>query len=124
MRNFLRRVHPTQVIYDENKEEWRASSGAFRDEEMSCDDENKLIAMGLCWKKTLENYDGYSLVRLSEQLVLSNPLSIVDDPIVDPREENLAHVLIKGKKRRPVMNSLKDGCEPVLIRPPQPTPAC
>ncbi|WP_218777705.1 hypothetical protein [Acetobacter malorum] len=122
MRNFLRRVHPTQVVYDENKKEWRASSAAFRDEEMSCDDENKLHSMHLNWKATLEGYEGYSLVRLSELLVLSNSLSIVEDPIINIDAENLAHVLIKGKKRKPITNNLKEGCEPILIVLPQPVP--
>lgn len=114
MRQFLRRVFPQQVVFDENQKKWRVSSATFKDPNMSCDDHGTLVSSGKSWEATLEGYDGFSLVQLSEDLVVSNDQKIVDDPIIP---DNPAHVLIVGKKRQPVVKNFVKGCVDLKIIP-------
>lgn len=121
MRQFLRRVHPSFVIFDKNQDKWRASSATFRDQEMSCDDEGILTSLGRDWHSTLEGYDGFSLVRLPQDVILRNGQSIKNDPIVNDLvlPDNLAHVLVVGPKGRPVINEFQKASVDVLIIPPE-----
>jgi hypothetical protein len=111
----LRRIHPKQVIKDENKGgELRPSSAAFKDAEMSVDVEEVLHRRGLDWHFSLRDYPDYSLTRLPT----AHALSLGLDVTLRPLPNNPAHAVIGGKKTQGIANRLRDASEWVhLVNP-------
>ncbi len=104
----LRRIHPVQVVPDENAGGiMRPSSAAFRDPELSVDAEPVLASVGLDWKFSLRNYRGYSLVRFQAGAAREKQLQVVHKPV----EGNDAHAEVIGKKTGSVANHLRDHSE-------------
>ena len=56
-----RRLHPTQIVYDDNEGVVRASSGAFRDKRLSVNLGNELDRIGESPAFALRNYPQHSL---------------------------------------------------------------
>lgn len=110
----LRRVHPSQVVEDKNVGEFRASSGAFKDQEMSVDVEPMLDAAGLNWSFSLRNHPEHSLVRFRAGDARALGQAVVHSPIPD----NPAHAEVKGKKSPGTANRLMQASSPVVIKPP------
>lgn len=92
--SLLRRVHPTQIVRDDNSGNSRVSSGVFRDLEMSVDAEELWEAHGRDWRASLDGYDGYSLVRFAAVVPRSMGLPVIHSPLPD----NPAHTEVHGKK--------------------------
>lgn len=93
----LRRVHPDQVIFDQNLNQKRPSSGAFDDLELSVDSEPLVIADGRDWRSCLANHSGYSLVRFLAGVARGLQLPVIHKPITEI-PENPAHCEVHGKK--------------------------
>jgi hypothetical protein len=55
----LRRVHPQQVILDQNSGGYRPSSAAFNDDNLSVDIETILALHHLDWNFTQKGYEGF-----------------------------------------------------------------
>jgi hypothetical protein len=102
----LRRIHPDQVVKDENSGSWRPSSGAFRHLELSVDAESVLIDLGLDWKFCLSNYIGYSLAAFSAGRAREKALPVIPKP----SPENQAHTEVHGKKTGAVTKYLRSVC--------------
>lgn len=94
-----RRVHPRQVVPDDNLGRVRPSSAAFKDYELSClraredTPERALAAIaadGLSWGKK-----GFSLAALAAGLARRLKQAVCRDPT----PEDPAHVLVVGKKK-------------------------
>ncbi len=113
MHHLLRRVHPDQVVQDKDTGVWRASSGAFRDPDLSCDNESIWASMGKSWEASLEDYPAHSLVRLPEVAAVAEGQEVVPDPLPN----NPAHTLVKGKKTKPIANRLLAASSTVVIKP-------
>lgn len=107
----LRRIHPDQVVSDQNTGQNRPSSAAFRDSEMSVDAEPMLTARGLDWHFTLQGYPRYSLVRFMASAAREKGLAVVPRPL----PANPAHTLVKGKKTQSIRNHLRDQSEWVYM---------
>jgi hypothetical protein len=100
--SLLRRVHPSQVVRDDNAGGRRVSSGAFRDLEMSVDTEELWHAHGRDWHASLEGHEGYSLVRFIAAVPRSLGLSVIHAPLAT----NPAHTEVHGKKTGSICNRL------------------
>jgi hypothetical protein len=100
--SLLRRVHPTQIVLDENGDPI-VSSGAFNDPTMSVDVEDFLIEAGLSWRFSLRNHPEHSLVRFPAGIARSKNQAVVHAPLAD----NAAHAEVRGKKTGAVKNALK-----------------
>jgi hypothetical protein len=111
----LRRVHPKFVVPDENNEgQWRLSSAAFTDEELSIDLESVLLAEGLDYTATLQNHDGHSLVAFTAALARANEQAVARNPLAD----NMAHGIVAGRKTGRVKKNLRIGSEWLVLNPP------
>jgi hypothetical protein len=110
----LRRIHPKQVVQDQNRGgEKRPSSAAFKDPELSADAEPILQDEGLDWRFSLEGYPGYSLVRFRAGTARAKQLAVVHKPI----PENKAHTEVIGKKTGAIATHLRDASDWVHLHP-------
>jgi hypothetical protein len=98
----LRRIHPDQVVPDQNRGGRRPSSAAFKPPELSVDAEPVLAEDGLDWTFSLDGYEGWSLVRFLAGSARQQGLPVVHDPCPD----NRAHTLVRGKKTQGIANFL------------------
>lgn len=98
--SLLRRVHPSQIVRDDNAGVTRVSSGAFRDAEMSVDAEEIWQANGQDWHSSLTGYPGYSLVRFAAALPRTMGLAVIHLPLAT----NPAHAEVHGKKTGSIRN--------------------
>ncbi len=101
----LRRIHPLQVVRDQNTGLARPSSAAFKDPNMSVDIEPVLVSLGLDWRFSLRNHPGHNLVRLLAGAVRAMGQAVVPAPIPG---ENEAHCEVRGKKSPGIANRLRD----------------
>lgn len=99
----VRRLHPTHVIYDHNRQRWRATSAAFRPDPdgVSVVLSSVLVSMSLTEKACVDGYDGHSAVVLEAGAVRSMqpPLRVArdpDPPDLEPHVTSPAHGLLKG----------------------------
>jgi hypothetical protein len=112
----LRRIHPIQIVNDQNKKVRRPSSAAFLDSGLFVDAEPVLHAFGFIWEFSLRGFSGYSLVRFAAADARAKRLSVVHDPLPD----NNAHTVVTGKKTRGIANHLRDASEWVYLEPEAP----
>lgn len=110
----LRRIHPIQVVSDENSGEYRPSSAAFRDIELSVDAEPILLTAGLDWHFTLKEYPSHSLVRFRSAVAREKDLAVVPSP----QPGNPAHTLVVGKKTQSKVDHIRRHCEWVFLNFP------
>jgi hypothetical protein len=92
-----RRIHPTQVVSDENRGIIRPSSAAFED---SSDGTpmSVLLAEGQDPIGALKKHDGYWLAAITAGLARQCQQGVTRDPLID----ELAHALVFGKKTKAV----------------------
>jgi hypothetical protein len=109
----LRRIHPKQVVQDQNKGRKRPSSAAFLDPELSVDAEPILHAEQLDWRFSLKDYPGYSLVRFSAAAARAEQLAVVHKPLPG----NKAHTEVIGNKTRAIATHLRDASDWVHLHP-------
>ncbi|WP_316216592.1 hypothetical protein [Bradyrhizobium sp. SZCCHNR3003] len=100
--DLLRRVHPRQVVFDQNLGVRRPSSAAFKDPEMSTDSEHLLNSIGETWAFCLKDYSGYSLARFKAGAARALQLPVIAKPI----DGNSAHVEVHGKKTQGTATAL------------------
>jgi hypothetical protein len=101
----FRRIHPKQIVKDDDTGLARVSTSAFKDKELSMNIESVLLAGGETADACLRSYQGYKLVcftaghaRQHQQLVCRDPLP--DSP---------SHGLVCGSKSsRRVHEGLRD----------------
>ena len=119
----LRRVHPEQVVPGASSGEWRVSSAAFRDLNLSTDCEEKMLAAGVPAEWTVAKHSGWSLVRFTAAVSRQIGMSVVNRPLdSDPGrngEPNPYHAEVQGKKTQGAVNSLKQVCDWVVCKPPK-----
>lgn len=97
-----RRVHPFQVVDDENTGAKRPSSAAFSDPELSVDLKRTLEVNGLDWRFCLKVHAQHSLVTFPAGAARAAKQQLV----LDPLDDNPAHTLVVGKKTQSVRNAL------------------
>lgn len=84
-----RRVHPNQIIWDEDIKNYRPSSAVFRPSgEMSVD-----IASLTTPEAVLSDYPQHSLVEFTAGVARKEGCIVVRDPLPD----NPSHALVRGK---------------------------
>jgi hypothetical protein len=110
----LRRIHPKQVVPDQNRGGARPSSAAFLDPELSVDAEQILHVEQADWRFSLKDYPNYSLVRFSAAAARAVQLAVVHKPL----PENKAHTEVIGKKTRAIANHLRDASDWVHLHAP------
>lgn len=110
----LRRVHPDQVVKDDNTGKYRPSSAAFKDNELSVDAEPVLQAQRLDWRFSLQKHPQHSLVRFLAKAARELGLPVVSDELPD----NKSHTLVCGKKTPGKANKLRDTSNWVHLNSP------
>lgn len=105
----LRRIHPEQVVDDENAGGKRVSSAAFNDFDLSVDSEHLLEANSLDWNFSLRDHPGYSLVKFLAREARAQSLEVIPDPISNHStfKDNPYHCIVKGRKTRPINGKLR-----------------
>ncbi|WP_238507592.1 hypothetical protein [Methylorubrum extorquens] len=111
----LRRIRPDQVVMDKNTGQWRPSSAAFKDPNLSVDAEPFLAEDGHDYHWSLKDYPGYSLVSFTAGHARSKQQSVAHTPIPDT---NPYHAEVIGKKTPSTSNHLRDGSTWVHLIPP------
>jgi hypothetical protein len=114
----LRRIHPLQVVMDENTGRARPSSGAFKDPSMSVDSEQLLTAASLDHSFCLRNDPNHSLVSFRAEVARGLGMDVNHTPIVSniAVEANPAHVDVVGKKSPGKANRLRDASTWVVLK--------
>jgi hypothetical protein len=108
----LRRIHPKQIVADQNKGgQRRPSSAAFLDPELSVDVEPLLHAESLDWQFSLKGFSGHSLVRFRAGAARAMQLAVIHKP----EPANKAHAEVVGKKTRAIANHLRDASDWVYL---------
>jgi hypothetical protein len=127
-----RRINPDpaapHLVWDDNLNCRRISTGAFRDPDLSVVLGDRLEALQRQPETVLDGYADYYLVVFRARAATdADPgLTVLRDPT--PSEP--AHGAVRGKKRKPVMRAIAracewvvkpdDGCEPPYPELPQP----
>lgn len=120
----FRRVRPDQVVMDKNTGQWRPSSAAFKDPNLSVDVEPFLAEDGLDFRWSLKDHPGYSLVGFTAGHARSKQQNVVHTPIPGPiPSRNPYHAEVIGKKTPGTANHLRDGSSWVHLVPPTAPPA-
>ena len=107
----FRRIHPEQIVKDQNSGLCRPSSAAFKNPELSVDAEPLLHAQGLDWRSSLRDNRTYSLVRFHAGTAREVGQEVVHKPV----EGNEAHCEVIGKKTPSVAKALSAASEWVRI---------
>jgi hypothetical protein len=103
-----RRINPApHLVWDENLECWRISTGAFRDPEMSVGIGDVLEDLQRAPDTLLDGYTGQYLVGFPAQTATDCQLSVVRDPTTPEP----AHGLVRGKKPQSIRRALARACE-------------
>lgn len=114
--DLLRRIHPDQIIFDNNINDWRPTSQNFNHEMMSIDIEKILIDKRLDWNFTLLGYEQYSLVRFSIKLARQ-----LNQTVFHCRtQENPAHGEVRGRKTGSIRSKFSKCSNWVRLNPPSP----
>jgi hypothetical protein len=100
----LRRIHPKQVVRDQDGG-FRPSSAAFTDAELSVDIESKMTELGRTHQSCLDGFENYGLVWFSAATARANEQAVCRDPI----PENAAHGIVYGAKPTRVKKQLVQG---------------
>jgi hypothetical protein len=103
--SLLRRIRPDQIVDDENSGARRPSSAAFKDPELSVDEEPILKANGENWYFSLKGHEGYSLAQFKAGHARAKALPVIHKPI----DGNPAHTEVHGKKTQGIANHLVAG---------------
>jgi hypothetical protein len=108
-----RRINPDpHLVWDENFDCWRISTGAFRDPEMSVVIGDTLEELARDPASVLSEHPDNYLVSFTAKVAEDCSLTVVRDST--PLEP--AHGVVRGKKRKPVMRALAAACAWV-VRP-------
>ena len=109
----LRRIHPTQVIPDENLGRRRPTSAAFHDFELSVEIASSLEARSLPLTHSLAGHPGFFLASITAKIARDHAQLVCRDPIPG----NASHALIVGKKSHRIQKSLAVAAEWIAFPP-------
>jgi hypothetical protein len=104
-----RRIHPSQVVPDENRWVVRPSSAAFEDSSNGTP-MSVVLAEGQNPVRVLEKHEGFWLAAITAGLARECNQGIFRNPLVDES----AHALVFGKKTRAVKKKLAQGSRWVI----------
>lgn len=100
--DLYRRVHPTQVVYDENVDRVVATSNAFKDPEMSVNVADDIERIGETPEYAVRKYPKHHLVAINSGFARSLDQDVRRDPILAGEangvEGDQTHGLVLGKK--------------------------
>ncbi len=100
----FRRIHPVEVVRDENTGLCRVSSSAFEKFELSVDIESIMQSIGKTPASSLADYPQHKLVGVLAKTARELGQAVCGDPTKD----NPAHGLIYGKKSKAIRYKLSD----------------
>jgi hypothetical protein len=113
----LRRIHPQQLVPDENNGKFRVSSAAFRDRELSVVIESALRVTDRSPADTVARHPSHSLVAIRAGLARQKAQRVFRGP--DPDEP--AHGLVCGNKNSKCASEFARSAEWVV---PHTAPNC
>lgn len=90
----FRRIHPSQVIWDENLDRLRPTSAAFRDKQMSVNLEDDLEREGLELDFVLRDWPQHHLASIEARLARDRGQEIQRDHT----EDDPTHGIVVGQK--------------------------
>lgn len=112
-----RRVHPTQIFYDENLGRHRPNSATFKDESLSVYIAKLVLISGREHHDVLKpKYESHGLVAFTAGLARGlNQDVVFDPPNEDDPEKDPAHGLVKGEKSKKIRDEFACGCNWVVL---------
>ena len=120
--NLLRRIPPTQIVYDDNLNQRRPSSQAFRDDQdgdpMSVYLSSVLAAEDRPASAVLEGHDGFAVAAVTAELARSLSQTVHPDPI----PEESSHAVVCGDKDAKSRKVAKTFAKAAIwiVNPPEP----
>jgi hypothetical protein len=110
----FRRIHRSHVLWEEDGTA-AISSAAFRDEELSINIESVMVREGRPPADAIRQYPSYGLAAITAAHARSLDQVVARDPI----EEEPAHGVVSGQKKRGgIAGKLRDGASWVINPPP------
>jgi hypothetical protein len=106
-----RRIHPNQIVPDDNIGDYRPSKAAFKDSSMSVQIAEILFSNGLSPSDALKKYPGYSLASITAGQARDLRQGVRRNPLPD----DLAHALVFGKKTDSISKKLAKGSKWVIL---------
>ena len=96
----LRRIHPTQLVWDENQNRLRPTSNAFKDPSMSVNVEDDVLAMGEQIGWVLRHDPKHHLASITTAFARDSGQTVWRDPLVgDPiYGDDPTHAIVEGHK--------------------------
>lgn len=94
--NLWRRIHPSFIVRDDNRNCFRPTRQAFTDESMSVYLERIHLEHGGTPESALDGYVGYFIAAINVSLARECNQRVFHDPI----ENNLGHSVVEGAKPR------------------------
>jgi hypothetical protein len=110
-----RRIHPTQIIDDDNQRRTRPTPAAFTDSTNGSPMSVVIAAECDGPDRVLAGHERYGLASFKAQVARESGLGIVRDPLPDQP----AHALVFGPKSKKVQSQLAKAAEWVVL-PPNP----
>lgn len=122
--SLLRRIHPRQLVQD-GTGNWRPSSAAFKDPNMSGDVESMLQRAGLDPAWSIQYHPGHSLAKVSVARLRGLNQEVMHRPLeVDRARENTPnsfHAEAVGKKNHTIADAIRKASAVVILNPAPPT---
>jgi hypothetical protein len=104
--SLLRRIHPSQVNWDESGEP-NISSAAFRDRELSVNLSSVMLETGRVPGDAIRGHAGFGLAAITAAHARSLNQAVARDPVPD----ELSHGIVYGEKTHPIRRKLRDGAQ-------------
>jgi hypothetical protein len=110
--DLFRRIHPEQVVWDDNESRLRPTSAAFRDAEMSVHLSDVLAERGLLSITVLDDRPQHQLAAITAGFSRSEEQAVARTPT----DEDPAHGDVIGPKSRTRRNRFAKGCRWEVLR--------
>lgn len=119
-----RRLHPRQLIWDDNEGRLRATSNAFKDPSMSVALGDEMANLGLDPEWVLRGDPQHHLAWITAQLARDNQQAVWRDELVDHEKygDDPTHGIVEGKKKGARASAFAKSAEIEIVREESLTP--
>ncbi len=114
----FRRLHPSQLVWDDNEDRLRPTSNAFKDPHLSVALGHELLARNLAPEWVLRVDPAHHLAWISAELARQNGQAVWRDPLHgDPRYgDDPTHAIVEGRKKGARASTFAKQAEVEIVR--------